>query len=300
MRVTFFEHAIEMAKALEDDIRASDAELDAAFGAVNIGEEVVRESELRRTVAQLHRGEAICEYVSQALKQQLTDVAEKIAQAQKLRDSIDSILQRKGNARMDLERKIMKAGKRASESAVQRAFQRHIEDMKEEQPLQDQKKDSETELTERVRYESTLKEELGELEEVRQKLCDAREVLHECVQSEAQSGNRATADDAEAVAAAAAAAATMEDAQARVELLLAITARKRVEWAKRRGDWATVKGVRSHPNLPSLCPTAVCSLPLLRICPDACGKRGSRVKLPLVLSNTAGAGTPPSGCNGAG
>jgi hypothetical protein len=69
-----------------------------------------------------------------------------------MRASIEGILQKKGSARMDLERKIMKAGKRASESAVQRAFERHLEDIKEEQPLLDQKLDSENELKLRAEY----------------------------------------------------------------------------------------------------------------------------------------------------
>lgn len=234
MRVTFFKHAIEMAAALEDDIRATDSDLVGAFSLAQ--EDLGGDSGVRQTVSQLLRSEAVCEYVSQALKQQLSDVAEKIAQARKLRESIDSILQRKGNARMDLERKIMAAGKRASEAAVQRAFQRHIEDMKEEQPLQDQKKDSEIELKERMAYETSLKEELIELEHVRLQLVESREGLHEYVQQDQATATTLTrAESAEA---------RVQAARAPIGLLLDITTRKRFEWAARQSEWARVKGVR--------------------------------------------------------
>lgn len=157
LRVKLFEWAGIVADSLKDDIiSTSDKDtLSSSNWDLDQADPKVRES-----ILQLDKCQHFVNYIRICQQQQCNEAREKIEHTKKLQHTIENVLSKKGNARIELERKIMKAGKRASVSAVERAHARHMEDIQEEQPLQDQKKESNMELRERKKFRTELEVEL--------------------------------------------------------------------------------------------------------------------------------------------
>eukprot|EP00041_Stephanoeca_diplocostata_P031865 m.1003157 g.1003157 ORF g.1003157 m.1003157 type:complete len:1445 (+) comp24041_c0_seq3:377-4711(+) len=234
MRLQFFRHASDVAKRLEQDIRSL------------VGNGVHSDGDrLRMLVDQLERAKYVCDYVNQALQQQLKDLCEKIAGSEKIREQIDSILAKKGSARMELERKIIRAGKRASESAVQRAHERNVADIEEEQPLRDQKLQTENELRLRSEYRSVLAVEIAELTQLSQEF----DVIEPALRKLLVSGGSGTSGSSLSVSryfrmgatspvnGSSQDSQTVETSRKLVQTVLEVISTKRRSWEARQMEW---------------------------------------------------------------
>lgn len=205
---------------------------------------------LRALSEQVERAQHVCDYVNQALQQQVKDLNDKIASSEKIREQIDSILTKKGTARMELERKIMRAGKRASESAVQRAYERNVADIEEEQPLRDQKLDTENELRLRSQYRDDLEVDITGLTSLSHEFDTTEHALRKLVIS----GGAATTAAASAssplsvsrlfrmgatspVNGSSHESQTVETARKLVQTLLDVISTKRRGWEARQMEW---------------------------------------------------------------